>query len=50
MQKTGQITREFCCIFYRFVDFLTPNTFTQLYFKKPIHIWDQYCFEKLTNN
>ena len=40
-------TRDFCCIFYRFVDFLTLNTLTQLYFKKPIHILDQYCFEKL---
>ena len=28
-----QITRDFCCIFYRFVDFLTPNTLTQLYLK-----------------
>ena len=26
------------------------NTLTQLYFNKPIHISDQYCFEKLTNN
>ena len=34
MQKTEQITRDFCCIFYRFVDFLTLNTLTQLYLKK----------------
>ena len=26
-------TRDFCCIFYRFVDFLTLNTLTQLYLK-----------------
>ena len=30
-----QITRDFRCIFYCFVDFLTLNTVTQLYFKKP---------------
>ena len=47
IQKTEQITRDFCCIFYSFVDFLTLNTLTQLYFKKSIHISDQYCFEKL---
>ena len=41
---------DFCCIFYRFVDFLTLNTLTQLYLKKPIHISDQYCFQKLPNN
>ena len=40
-------TRDFCCIFYRFVDFLTLNTLTQLYFKEPKYISDQYCFEKL---
>ena len=34
IQKTEQITRDFCCIFYRFVDFLTLNTLTQLYLKK----------------
>ena len=39
-----------CCIFYRFVDFLSRNTLTELYFNKPIHISDQYCFEKLPNN
>ena len=33
IQKTEQITRDFCCIFYRFVDFLTLNTLTQLYLK-----------------
>ena len=43
-------TRDFCCVFYRFLDFLTLNTLTQLYFKKSIHISDQYCFEKLPNN
>ena len=43
-------TRDFCCIFYRFVDFLTHNTLTHLYFKKSIHILDQYCFENLPNN
>ena len=43
-------TRDFCCIFYRFVDFLTLNTLAQLYFIKSIHISDQYCFEKLPNN
>ena len=30
-------TRDFCCIFYRFVDFLTLNTLTQLYFFKKIY-------------
>ena len=30
-QKTEQITRDFCCIFYRSVDVLTLNTLTQLY-------------------
>ena len=30
--------------------FLTLNTLTQLYFKKAIHISDQYHFEKLPNN
>ena len=43
-------TRDFCCIFYLFVDFLTLNTLTQLYFKKSIPVSDQYCFEKLPNN
>ena len=43
-------TGDFCCIFYRFVDFLTLNTLTQLYLKKSIHVSDQYCFEKLPNN
>ena len=33
IQNTEQITRDFCCIFYRFVDFLTLNTLTQLYLK-----------------
>ena len=33
IQKTEQITRDFSCIFYRFVDFLTLNTLTQLYLK-----------------
>ena len=36
------------CIFYRFVDFLTLNTLTQLYFKKPIYISDQYFFREVT--
>ena len=43
-------TREFCCIFYRFLELLTLNTLTQLYFKKSIHISDQYCIEKLPND
>ena len=43
IQKTEQITRVFCCIFDRFVDFLTLNTLTRLYFKKSIHISDQHC-------
>ena len=30
-------TRDFWCIFYRFVDFLTLNTLTQLYLKKKIY-------------
>ena len=30
-------TRDFWCIFYRFVDFLTLNTLTQLYLKKNIY-------------
>ena len=50
LQKTEQITWDFCYIFYRFVEFLTLNTLTQLYLKKPIHISDQHCFEKLPNN
>ena len=36
--------------FYRFVDFLSRNTLTELYFNKPIHISDQYCIEKLPND
>ena len=43
-------TRDFCCIFYRFVDFLTLNTLTQLYFKKPIHISHQHCFGTLPDD
>ena len=40
----------FVVFFYRFVDFLTLNTLTQLYLKKSVHISDQYCFQKLPNN
>ena len=47
---TDTVRWDFCCISYRFVDFLTLITLTQLYFKKPTHISDQYCFEKLPNN
>ena len=48
--QTEQFTRDFCCSFYHVVDFLTLNTLTQLYLRKPIHISAQYCFEKLPNN
>ena len=47
---TDLILVNFVVFFYRFVDLLTLNTLTQLYFKKSIHISDQYCFEKLPNN
>ena len=49
-RKRNRLLVTFVVFFYRFVDFLTLNTLTQLYFKKSIHISDQYCFEKLPNN
>ena len=38
----------FVVFFYRFVDFLTLNTLTQLYLKKSVHISDQYFFPEVT--
>ena len=49
-RKRNRLLRTLVAFCYRFVDFLTLNTLTQLYFKKPIYISDQYCFEKLPNN
>ena len=49
-RKRNRLLVTFVVFFYRFVDFLTLNTLTQLYFKKSIRISDQYCFEKLPNN
>ena len=49
-RKRNRLLVTFVVFFYRFVDFLTRNALTQLYFKKPIHISDQYYFEKLPNN
>ena len=46
-KNSEQITGDFCCIFYRFVDFLT---LAQLYKKKSINTSDRYCFKKLPNN
>ena len=46
-RKGNRSFMTFVVFFYRFVDFLILNTLTQLYFKKPKYISDQYCFEEL---
>ena len=39
---------DFCCIFYRFVDFLTLNTLTQLYLKKTYTHFRPILFPEVT--